>query len=295
MNHKQVVEDKLITLLGDELAFTLANKLAETEAVIAGGFVLGSLLEFSSSDIDIYVHHDKYIPILSFLREHATHPLTNVASPYDKSFFKRNGILIRVSFRLNNVSVDLMITGRNVLDVCSNFDLTFCQLWYNPMIGVGGTHIELALDKKGYLNKEYLPSLLESNYFTVARMKKYTERGFLISLGECVLSVENFGCVCEHTYPDPEEFLRSKLLELLTLDIIPMLLKYPGLLTASLKDMAIMIAEHRYEDGAVWKTVVRDELGLFYNLINKKLSKGHQIPKFMQQVKEFFDVEAIFE
>ena len=102
-----------------------------------------------------------------------------IASEYDLSFFKKNGIKFKIEVFINNFKCDIMILNkkRKVLDVVSNFDLTFCQLWYNGS-KFSGTHLKDISNKIGYLNPDYLESLIKNNYFILNRIEKYKKRGF---------------------------------------------------------------------------------------------------------------------
>lgn len=109
----------------------LSLLLATTGSVVAGGFVLGSINDSlaKSSDIDIYTPYATFRPILDFLLKRGEYTDVNVSSPYDSSFFNKNGILVRFGFRIDgdyehSCSIDLMILkeDRKVLDTVSNFD-----------------------------------------------------------------------------------------------------------------------------------------------------------------------------
>jgi hypothetical protein len=86
---------------------------------------------------------------------------------------------------------------RDVLDIVSNFDFTFCEVWYNG-IDVNGTYLVDTLNRRGRMRKEYLPVFLDNNKFTVKRYIKYLGRGYTIDLGD--------------THPKPE--LPKKRIEL---------------------------------------------------------------------------------
>ena len=173
----------------------LSSLLSRTGSVLAGGFVLGSITDTLSpnSDLDIYVGYETFRPLLSYFLTIGEYKDTNISSPYDSSFFKKNGILVCFSFQLRSksigsygaCSVDLMIAeqGRKVLDVVSNFDFTFCEVWYNG-VDVNGTYLQDTLNKRGSMRKEYLPAFLSNNKFTLARYTKYLSKGYKIDLGD---------------------------------------------------------------------------------------------------------------
>lgn len=181
----------LDTKLGP-LAEEFKQKLVESEAVIAGGFAANSITGSvnDSSDIDIYVTQDNYIPIMDFMfrkKSSIYEGKYNFSSAYDSSFFMRNGILARFEFRVasTGLSIDVMIVkkDRDLLDVVRNFDFTFCQVWYDfKRMELSGTNIELTMQKRGFLNPDYLAPYMEKNRFTLGRLSKYEKRGFEIEI-----------------------------------------------------------------------------------------------------------------
>lgn len=170
--------------------------LKASDALIAGGFAVSALVdETFSTDLDIYVQRDSLVPIMSFLSENMRSLLTHQVSPYSCSFMKRNGIIARFSFAKDSREpterryVDLMILrNRTPYEAASNFDLTCCQVWFDGK-NVDGTHVEETLERKAFLNKEYLSSYVSGNKFTHNRMCKYVRRGFQVTIpaftGEC--------------------------------------------------------------------------------------------------------------
>jgi hypothetical protein len=66
-----------------------------------------------------------------------------------------------------------------VQDVCSNFDLTFCQVWFDGT-HVFATHPDHICEKKGVLQKEYIDIFVKGNEFLKRRISKYIDRGFTV-------------------------------------------------------------------------------------------------------------------
>lgn len=175
--------------------------LQENKAIIAGSSVLNPLVENSSiwkSDIDIYVPipNDKTVHDLfrhnPALIESAIerYGLQNVkSSSYCSSFMKRNGIRTVVKYhtrqpgvdRWDQLDIDIMAVRKrtNPLNVVQNFDLTFCQVWYDG-VDVWATHPSHITEKKGLLQGEYVPIYLTGNQFLRKRMQKYVDRGFRV-------------------------------------------------------------------------------------------------------------------
>lgn len=176
----------------------LLEALTQTGAIIAGGFVLGSINRKLNpgSDIDIYVSETSYLPLLKFLNGDGTghhYSYGNISSPYDTSFFKRNGINIRLSFDSPKIDLLIIKEGRTPQEVASNFDLTFCEVWYDASKDdIYGTFIEEALASRGYLRKSYMEVFLLGNVFTMRRVRKYISRGYQISFESPVISHEYF-------------------------------------------------------------------------------------------------------
>ena len=98
---------------------------------------------------------------------------------YKDSVVYRNDI-----FSLTNISCDLMIIPDFIepKQVVQNFDLTFCEIWFDGKT-VDATDIDGVLNKKGFLRKEYTDSLLTKfNKFLIDRIKRYSKRGFNITI-----------------------------------------------------------------------------------------------------------------
>jgi hypothetical protein len=68
------------------------------------------------------------------------------------------------------------------MDVVSNFDFTFCEVWFDGK-EVNGTYLDDALAGRGILRKEYVRAMtIERNRFTLTRMEKYIRRGYIIAI-----------------------------------------------------------------------------------------------------------------
>ena len=220
-------------------ASELNELLSSTGSVIAGGFVLGAITNKLSdkSDIDIYSSYESFKPIFDYLMKNGRYVNINIASPYDSSFFQKNGILARFSFIMpadhyakgyekkeaghlewsggvvdykhKAISVDLMVLveNRTILETVSNFDFTFCEVWYDGKI-VEGSHLDDALAGKGFLRKDYLPAFYAGNVFTLKRYAKYLSRGYQIRLDKLD---EGY----QYSIPDidAEHFLALKVLQ----------------------------------------------------------------------------------
>ena len=199
------VVSNLKNFYGEENVERFRNLLKETEGLVAGGFVLQSCIGGSTEyrDIDIYVPV-KNIP--KFIHEmfQKENPIIMIdttvaygASLYCRSFLRKNGIRKVYSFIRNSYrrgidpprrAMDVMSvrTKRNPLAVVNNFDLTFCQVWYDGE-SVFASHPDDIKTKSGKLQKDYCKTLLEGNRFLKRRVKKYIDMGFKIGFDDgCV-------------------------------------------------------------------------------------------------------------
>ena len=70
---------------------------------------------------------------------------------------------------------------RGVIECVSNFDFTFCEVWFDGR-SVNGTHLEDAIAGRGTMRQDYLTVFLAGNKFTLSRYKKYISRGYSITL-----------------------------------------------------------------------------------------------------------------
>lgn len=201
----------------------LATLLKKHHAIIAGGAILGSLSgSLELHDLDIYVNlknaqnfiHELYS---STLRPRS-YPAKHTAPPYDSSFLIKNNILARYHLMLRiAILCDIMIVSDDVTveSVVENFDLSFCKTWYDGS-NILTNHYEDIISKKGTLGKDYLETYLKGNTFTVKRIKKYTRRGYTITLP----SVDTNKIVMQKFHKQvikPEMWVIYKILELLLL------------------------------------------------------------------------------
>ena len=173
--------------------------LKQHGALIAGGFVLNACMEsppVEVNDMDIYVPIQNVNAFLTDMLEAENHPLIAsstfneyASSMYCRSFLRRNGIksvktiTVRRSRDGPRMKMDVMTvrTHRTPLEVVNNFDLTFCQVWYDGE-KVYASHPQHIIEKKGMLQGDYVTTLLEGNMFLRTRIKKYMKRGFKISM-----------------------------------------------------------------------------------------------------------------
>lgn len=191
--------------LSEENIQRFLNLVKDTGSLIAGGSVLKSYNDYvdrnwyydSNPDVDIYVPIKNIKTFLSLFARDLEHRIISPkrtksykSSLYCTSFLKKNGIKKVYTFTINNLdrtqrtlSFDIMIVRnrRTPLQVVNNFDLTFCQIWYDGE-HVYASHPEDVRNKKGTLQGEYVPLYVQGNPFLRKRIKKYINRGYEIKL-----------------------------------------------------------------------------------------------------------------
>jgi hypothetical protein len=128
----------------------------------------------------------------------ATEFVQHNATFYCLSFLRKNGIRsVQKIYNggmmtLGTKEMDIMAVrnARSPLEVVQNFDLTFCQIWYDGK-NVNATHPQDIKNKTGILQKDYVLSFVEGNKFIKGRLRKYKARGFDIQLESGPLLLPN--------------------------------------------------------------------------------------------------------
>ena len=179
--------------------------LIKNQAIIAGGSLLRMInnrFNPISNDIDIYVPcknlKDFNRPIAKLIGANSIKVTT--ATSYCLSFLRKNGIRSVQTLRMidsyderdpdnmqdlgeRNRTIDIMgvRNSNSPLNVVKNFDLSFCQIWYDGNM-VYATHPDHIRNKSGFLQKEYIPAYLNNNMFIKRRIQKYMRLGYEIKL-----------------------------------------------------------------------------------------------------------------
>ncbi len=176
----------------DERLLEFVNKtLKDHGAIISGGFILkaiGSFVDDKSVDIDIYVpteHAENFRRIMNKLFN-SEKVVKHDASGTPGSFFKKNGIASVSKFsktmpKYAEMDIVEVNADRKPTDVVKNFDLTFCENWYDGE-NVYMAHADHVKTKHGFLENHYLGILFSGNPVLINRMKKYISRGFRVSI-----------------------------------------------------------------------------------------------------------------
>ena len=149
--------------------------LRDCNAIISGSNVLSVVgdKKFYANDFDIYVKIEDSIPLLKFImgqdykiRKKATF------GRYCPTFLNKNGIRTIYNYPYYdnplNHPVDVMVVrnSQSPVDVVKNFDLTFCQVWYDGQ-KVYATHPLDVKNGTGYLCGDYVEPFLNNNKFLI--------------------------------------------------------------------------------------------------------------------------------
>ena len=204
-NADQSIDNETVANVSNELNAVLQ----ESGALVAGGFLTrcANIAQngfegedrqaiMMGADIDIYVTCDNLEMVSTFFAKVGKFVInrTNTVKAYDQSFFRKNNIMQRFHYRIpagmenwtrraKRKSVDIMSIKQGVspLNVVQNFDLTFCEIWYDGR-SINATNLADAAQKKGLLRSDYVKALLDfNNKFIRDRMERYRARGYKIT------------------------------------------------------------------------------------------------------------------
>ena len=167
-------------------------------AYLAGGFInmcinYPTTQNLINTDLDIYINRENFKEFYEYISNNFIISKSKVyfSSPYTESFFKRNGLLSRLTLKLKNIKIDILIIydERDIKDVINDFDLTYCSVYIDPKeIKVDDNDInkwklpiegetEDMIEKSGKLRDDYATNYL-FNPFIQKRLNKYTNRGY---------------------------------------------------------------------------------------------------------------------
>jgi hypothetical protein len=179
---------------------TIDEALQANGAIIAGGSVLRAIappspddpfgeLNWKSNDVDIYVPIPNDKAFKALFPNDYDYSNHRKSSNYCRSFLRRNGIRYVNSMNYNSSifptrygqPIDIMAVRKRTtpLAVVQNFDLTFCQVWYDGK-EVYATHPDHIAEKSGELQGDYVPIYFTGNRFLRTRIRKYLKRGFKV-------------------------------------------------------------------------------------------------------------------
>ena len=182
-------------------AFTRAVR--DHHALVAGGSIVAAFGHYPIHDLDLYVHRSDAESFLAALCSagigmHVSG--CHMASEYDQSFFRKNHISVRFPLKKkktttthaaeHEILMDVMVIPDTVpvTQVVTNFDLTFCEAWWEGRT-VFAVDPEGLREKRGALKPDYHAALLrDANPFILRRILKYRDRGFAVDLSRASLS-----------------------------------------------------------------------------------------------------------
>lgn len=183
-------------VVGEDFLRDLSRVLSENNAIIAGGSVLAPYYYLGRrihgrqdkfvKDLDIYTNVSSVRPIYNFLEENGYEYTRFTTAPaYDESFLRRNNIVARIVMKKRRaMPIDLIVVNDSTspVDVASNFDLTFCEIWYDGDNVLANYPNDIDT-KSGSLKPDYVKGLLQDfNAFTRKRINKYTKKGFVVQI-----------------------------------------------------------------------------------------------------------------
>lgn len=214
--------------LYEDAGEVVQNALIAHKAIISGGSVLkvysGATNEvWGKPDIDIYVHQKHAVGLVTALNNMCKFDRKRsfASSAYCDSFFRKNHILVRLAGSIGNRDVDIMIVDntRPLRSVVTNFDLTFCEIWYDGKT-IHASNSDHVAKKHGFLRKEYHEVLFkENNHFIKSRIQKYSKRGFIIEVAKMKQPIRlHFRKAKHYIHASDEESLVKLMIKLLVLN-----------------------------------------------------------------------------
>jgi hypothetical protein len=198
-----IIRKQISTHFGKENSTKFDKALSDNKAVIAGSYVLSCYTEkkYKPGDMDIYINSKNLNSFLidmlviqnDLFESICKNNINLITKDYDSSFLKQNGIKILLQLCSYNkrllrndrrLDIDIMVIEdhKNIIDVVTNFDLTFCEIWYDGKT-IQSTDPKGVKKGYGFLRKQYVTKLYnENNLFLKERIEKYNTRGFVITI-----------------------------------------------------------------------------------------------------------------
>lgn len=193
--------------VSSQLFDVFRGAVKDAHAVVAGGSVLSALIDKPINDLDVYVHYSYAFQLIMRLMNDCKFSTKSwkihTGSMYDESFFRRNQILLRVPlykpFRRGrrdhrvqfgnqplseDFQIDIIVIPDevNLEDVVTNFDLTFCETWWDGD-KVYASDPDGIRFREGKLKPAYWKCFFQDlNWFTIRRLRKYRSRGLRVNL-----------------------------------------------------------------------------------------------------------------
>lgn len=224
------------------------NAIKTSNAIVSGSSVLNSLFRpegsgestdpkfpgsyWAPGDLDIYVQAKDFIPLRDFLISKCKKflcPKKNATTgTYGVSFFKMNRIIKMYKFSFGteyNYCIDLMMVqnNRNLEDMIRNYDLSCCKNIYDGDI-IKCITPEETIKGNCTTNPSFFKLYNEKNKRIMKRIKKYTSRGFKITItGNITITVDgshsfktfNNGTISSEVQPFTPEEAKEYIIDLI--------------------------------------------------------------------------------
>ena len=167
--------------------------LVDNNALLAGGFALLSVSTSSvedkialNQDLDVYVDLPNAQNVLvSFLD--LGWDLKGINS-YEDSILKKNHLLsvhLEMFNGTNQLGMDVIITSQPPVNVVSNLDLTFCQVWFDGK-NLLSNHWSDISRQSGELNPDYHIEFQKGNPLLWKRIFKYQALGYSVVVPDLI-------------------------------------------------------------------------------------------------------------
>jgi hypothetical protein len=216
---------KTKTKANDHKVEQLKTLMKDNGVVIAGGSVTKAYSGYKQKvkDYDFYVNlrnfNNFFTGMKEILKGHADN--SHLAPQYDQSFFRKNHILVRFTTVSNIIGrfstpIDVMVVDDrfSVIDVVNNFDLSFCEIWYDG-VEVKTHYADHILHKNGILKPDYVEAFVSRiNGFIKRRIDKYSKRGFTISYDNQNTQRVFFNTIKSKNVTSPEEWVYSTIYQI---------------------------------------------------------------------------------
>jgi hypothetical protein len=237
---------------------------------------------------------------------------TKLQPPYDRSFFVKNNILLRLpmtgrgftnnspmylalderyTYNFSYIKIDVLVVNDSVplTSVPENFDLSFCKVWWNGN-EVFATNPDDIRNKTGTLSVEYVSALLQGNRFTLDRITKYKNRGFKVTIPSMCIPQQVLEKQTKEIVSD-ERWVVTKIIEGIEMlfnseKIIRSKIAYPSLVDNALNRVGIKCFDskkQKFSKEIAKNDITNYNLQIFILDVLKNFDKDYQGPIFTME------------
>ena len=181
-HHKNLAKKMLINEVKCKMDPSILQKIMhKTKSLCSGSFPLLTLRgynnNFSYNDIDLFTNmttdevFNECQEIFNSLNStvNITKPITKGDLDYYDGNIVDNNITNIIEIEINNVTIQIIICGINIIEKINNFDFKFCSLFFNHNFEIFIIHMNEFINKKD----------IKSNFHkTISRGIKYEKRGY---------------------------------------------------------------------------------------------------------------------